>query len=194
MNGSRRAVRSTLGIALAVLAIPASAATDSEGGLARCAAMAAPDLRLACYDALSGRSGTPATAQGPVVTTGSAAPPAAAAPVAAPVASPADSTAGFGLPPAQVHAKPAVPEALSAIVPTPNGVGALEWAVTWFYWQHQQTLDPHSSPKQLKAAQTNGLFTALAYRATILIGGMIGLVYYVAARQELNKNLPDTGQ
>ena len=116
MNGSRRAVRSTLGIALAVLAIPASAATDSDAGLARCAAMAAPDLRLACYDALSGRSGTPATAQGPVVTTGSAAPPAAAAPVAAPVASPADSTAGFGLPPAQVHAKPAVPEALSAIV------------------------------------------------------------------------------
>ena len=115
MNGSLLVVRSTLGVALAVLAIPASAATDSQGGLDRCAAIAAPDLRLACYDALAGRSGAPATAQGPLVTTGGAAPP-AAAPVAAPAASPATSTAGFGLPPAQVHEKPTVPEVVNAIV------------------------------------------------------------------------------
>ena len=78
-----------------------------------------------------------------------------------------------------------LPEALAAIVPTPNGVGALEWAVTWFYRQHQQTLDPHSLPAQLEAAQTNGLFTALAYRATILIGGMIGVVYYFTAKRKV---------
>lgn len=77
-----------------------------------------------------------------------------------------------------------LPEALAAIVPTPNGVGALEWAVTWFYRQHQQTIDPNSSAALLEAAQANGFFTALAYRATILIGGMIGVVYYVASRRK----------
>ena len=78
-----------------------------------------------------------------------------------------------------------LPEALASIVPTPNGVGALEWAVTWFYRQHQQTLDPDSSLAQLEAAQTNGFFTALAYRATILMGGVLGVAYYLAARREV---------
>jgi glycosyltransferase 2 family protein len=83
-----------------------------------------------------------------------------------------------------------LPEALAAIVPTPNGVGALEWAVTWFYRQHQQSVDPESSPDQLKDAQTNGLFTALAYRATVLIGGGIGLVYYFATRRKAIQDQP----
>ena len=87
-----------------------------------------------------------------------------------------------------------LPEALAAIVPTPNGVGALEWAVTWFYRQHQQTLDPNSLPAQLEDAQANGLLTALAYRATIIIGGMIGVVYYFAVRRDVIAHQSDTAQ
>ena len=87
-----------------------------------------------------------------------------------------------------------LPEALAAFVPTPNGVGALEWAVTWFYRQHQQTLDPNSLPAQLEDAQANGLLTALAYRATIIIGGMIGVVYYFAVRRDVIAHQSDTAQ
>ncbi len=86
-----------------------------------------------------------------------------------------------------------LPEALAAVTPTPNGVGALEWAVTWFYRQHQQTLDPDSSALQLEHAGENGLLTALAYRVTILIGGAIGVVFYLAARREVKANLSEAG-
>lgn len=81
-----------------------------------------------------------------------------------------------------------LPEAISAIPLTPGGLGTLELAVQWFYWQHQQALEPGSSPAQLEEAQNNGFFTALAYRATIVFGGAIGVVYYFAARREVIKH------
>lgn len=85
-----------------------------------------------------------------------------------------------------------LPEALSAFFPTPGGLGALEGAVTWFYRQHQQTLTPDSSLAQLEAAQTNGLFSALGYRVTILVGGVIGVVYYFAVKRSVIEHQSNT--
>ena len=114
MSGSMPAVRSALGIALAVLAAQATGATDGQDGLARCAVIAAPDSRLACYDALARRPASAASTQTPVVASGAEVPPvASAAPAAAAV--PGAAT-GFGLTPAQVHEKPVAPEAIAAIV------------------------------------------------------------------------------
>lgn len=82
-----------------------------------------------------------------------------------------------------------LPEAISAAVPTPGGIGALEAALAWFYQQHQQTIDPASSAGVLEAARANGLLTALAYRMTTLIVGAFGIVYYFAAKRELGATL-----
>ena len=78
-----------------------------------------------------------------------------------------------------------LPEAIAAIPLTPGGLGTLEGAVGYFYRQHQQALDPASSPALLKAAEANGLLTALAYRVTALLWGAIGVVYYFAAKREI---------
>jgi hypothetical protein len=82
-----------------------------------------------------------------------------------------------------------LPEAVSAAVPTPGGIGALEAALGWFYKQHQLALDPQSSADQLESAFANGLLTALAYRMTALFAGAFGIVYYFAARKELAPDL-----
>jgi glycosyltransferase 2 family protein len=79
-----------------------------------------------------------------------------------------------------------LPEALSAAVPTPAGIGALEGALAWFYQQHQQAVQPDSTPQLLESARANGLLTALAYRMTALLVGACGVVFYLAAK----KNLP----
>lgn len=80
-----------------------------------------------------------------------------------------------------------LPEALSAAVPSPGGVGALEGAVAWFYQQHQRSLDPNSTPEQLANALSNGLLTALVYRLTTVVMGAIGLVYYLTSQNEIQK-------
>jgi uncharacterized membrane protein YbhN (UPF0104 family) len=80
-----------------------------------------------------------------------------------------------------------LPEALAAIPLTPGGVGTLEGAVGYFYQQHQLAVDPQSSPAEIKAANANGLLTALAYRVSALVLGAIGVVYYFAGRKELRQ-------
>ena len=78
-----------------------------------------------------------------------------------------------------------LPEALSAAVPTPGGVGALEGAVAWFYQEHQKSVDPGSSKEQLATALSNGLLTALGYRVTAMICGAVGVLYYLTSRKEI---------
>jgi hypothetical protein len=80
-----------------------------------------------------------------------------------------------------------LPEAISAAVPTPGGVGALEGAVAWFYQQHQLSLVPGSTTEQLAEAFSNGVLTALGYRLTMMIGGAIGIVCYFASRGEIRQ-------
>ena len=80
-----------------------------------------------------------------------------------------------------------LPEALSAAVPSPGGLGALETAVAYFYQQQQISLDPNSSKEQLLSAWSNGLLTALVFRLTTVIWGAAGVFYYVASRGEISK-------
>ena len=80
-----------------------------------------------------------------------------------------------------------LPEALSAAVPTPGGVGALEGAVAWFYQQHQRAIDPQSTKQQLATALSNGVLTALGYRLTMLVWGAVGIVYYLTSRGEIRR-------
>lgn len=79
-----------------------------------------------------------------------------------------------------------LPEALSAAVPTPAGIGALEGALAWFYQQHQQTVLPGSTAAMLASARANGLLTALAYRMTALLVGACGIVFYFVAKRDLS--------
>lgn len=80
-----------------------------------------------------------------------------------------------------------LPEALSAAVPTPGGVGALEGAVAWFYQQHQRAINPNSTEKELATALSNGVLTALGYRLTTLVWGAVGIVYYLTSRSEIRR-------
>jgi hypothetical protein len=123
----------------AILGIPIAvhAAAPSAGDMARCLALAAPETRLACYDALAHRwaDATPgaaaaeaqAAAANPASTTApppaAAVPPAAAPPAAAPpsAAAPAPTAAGapgdpknFGLTLVQQHVADAGPTSIQA--------------------------------------------------------------------------------
>lgn len=80
-----------------------------------------------------------------------------------------------------------LPEALSAAIPSPGGVGALEGAVAWFYQQHQLSIDPQSTPSQLSLAFSNGILTALGYRLTMMVWGAVGIVYYFGSKGEIQK-------
>ncbi len=82
---------------LAALFVSSLAAAAGTLDVAHCAAIAAPDARLACYDALAGRA--PASAAEARTTL--VPPPIAAAPTAA-VATPANAAAGTAAPPEAV--------------------------------------------------------------------------------------------
>jgi len=58
----------------------------------------------------------------------------------------------------------------------------LEGAVAWFYEQHQLSLDPSSSSEAVERARANGFLTVVTYRLTVLIAGIVGIVYYFLTR------------
>ena len=132
LRWATRLVRITLLLGISVSAL--SATSPTAGDLARCAGIAAPDARLACYDALAGRS-APAAAAAPTPTLPAPAPPTAgaatsatpAAPAAPPaptsVASFASDPRNFGLTEAQQHAQ-AQPHA------APEGPASVQARVT----------------------------------------------------------------
>jgi hypothetical protein len=122
--------RSSSGIGLILLAATAAAA-PSNSDMARCAAIAAPDSRLACYDVLAHRpadktpsaAATAPTAPLPAPVLAHAplpAPAAAAAPPAAATQTPLSPAAiapdpkNFGLTPAQQHTTDLGPKAIAA--------------------------------------------------------------------------------
>ena len=87
-----------------------------------------------------------------------------------------------------------LPEALSAFIPTPAGIGALENAVAWFYKQFQLSIDPASTKEQTALAFSNGLLTALGYRLTTLVWGGIGIFYYLTSRGEIRTAVQEADQ
>jgi hypothetical protein len=132
LRWAARQARITLLLGISVAAF--SATSPIAGDLARCAGIAAPDARLACYDALAGRS-APATAAAPTPTLPAPAPPTAGAatsatpaapaapPAPAPVSSFASDPRNFGLTEAQQHAQ-AQPHA------APEGPASVQARVT----------------------------------------------------------------
>jgi hypothetical protein len=115
-----------------------SAEVPSAGGLARCAAIAAPDARLACYDTLAGRPADRA----PIASAPSpAAAPRATASVAPAPAPAANDSRNFGLTPAQMHVTSAGPTAIQArvakIIESRLGIGhpsvVLDNGQTWTF-------------------------------------------------------------
>jgi hypothetical protein len=117
-----------------ILLCGVAGAASGDDELARCAAIDAPDARLACFDALAARSKTAtppassATAPSPTPVWKSALAPAAAAAAPAPAAAsataaPAAPAAGnegqnFGLNPVQLHIEPTGPASIEATVST----------------------------------------------------------------------------
>lgn len=124
--------RHTLFLVAALAATVAQSAPSAE--LARCAAIASPETRLACYDALAGRApdGHPSL---PVTAT-AVAPPAAARPAPDPVRD-------FGLSKAQTEksqpdAAPSGPAEVRAVVTSIGGAGGqtlvtLDNGQTWSF-------------------------------------------------------------
>jgi hypothetical protein len=158
-------VAALLGMSVSTLSAAPAIAPD----LASCAAIAAPDARLACYDALAGRpaeraASTPRAAQVPAAaatpaaaSTPSAAAAAPAAPAVPTTTAPASTFASdprnFGFTEsqkqaqAQAHAAPAVPAAIQArvtkIVANPVGRAyvVLDNGETWMF------VDPADDPR-----------------------------------------------
>ncbi|MHB8475078.1 MAG: hypothetical protein ACYDBZ_02175 [Steroidobacteraceae bacterium] len=142
-----------------LLSVAWSAGSNAAPGavdLARCAGIAAPDARLACYDALAGRpadrvspaaTSHPAPPVSPAIPAPSPAPPPVArspqststAPAVAALA--AGDPANFGLSPARMHTAPAGPASIQArvtkISESSLGVGhpsvALDNGQTWTF-------------------------------------------------------------
>ena len=122
-------ITALLGISVSALSATAPTAAD----LARCAGIAAPDARLACYDALAGRAPT-AAAAAPTPT--STAAPTAAATRAAPTAPALPPSPA--LPPAL--ALPPAPAPSSTSTSDPRNFGLTESQL------HAQT-QPHAAPE-----------------------------------------------
>ncbi len=141
----------TLLLAYSPAAIAALAPSPAD--LARCAAITAPDARLACYDALTGSAGHATTAPAAVPTPTPAAPtagasapgatPAPASPAAVPPAATGDARE-FGLSQTQLHPLPVGPSAIEAriatIVNTLYGRNSvvLDNGQTWTYTDSDQ--------------------------------------------------------
>ena len=74
---------------------------------------------------------------------------------------------------------------MSAVVPTPGGIGVLEGTVAWFYEQHQKSVAPDSTEEQIATAFSNGVLTALVNRLTVVIIAAIGVAYYLTSRAQI---------
>jgi hypothetical protein len=146
-----------LGVSLSARAATAPTASD----LARCAAMAAPDARLACYDSLSAAATpiVPASTPAPTVSARPAAPKAASVAASKQAPAPATTTPAapsedlndprnFGLNAAQLHAPPPGPQSIQARVAkvSRGRVGTayvvLDNGQTWTYTDEDSRLGP----------------------------------------------------
>lgn len=77
-------------------------------------------------------------------------------------------------------------EVFGVLIPTPGGMGALEGAIKAFY---SLTVDPHDAAAVARAAG-NGLLMAITSRVIQVAIAAVGLVYYFAARHELETLAP----
>ena len=169
MSAAGRMMLLALGAQLGGLALPAPSATAAAGtaNLASCAAVAAADARLACYDTLAGR-----------ITDGNLSVPKQAAVAAVPgtalpaaPATPAPQTAieatrNFGLSAAQLHTAPQGPQAIEARISQViadqyrRSYVILDNGQTWTSTEGEMTLDSGESVTISRAALGSFLLTA----------------------------------
>jgi hypothetical protein len=176
--------RNILPITVAWLALPAAAAQLDASELARCAALAGSNERLACYDALAASvlpgatSALPAATPAPAASTppvASVAPAAQTTPVAAAaVAGQAatasravnpDDPANFGLTRQQLKAIPSGPDSIKGIVSQMtedrlnNVVVVLDNGQTWTFVEQEPRLRPGDSVTIKRASLGSFLMT-----------------------------------
>jgi hypothetical protein len=151
LHWAARQARITLLLGISVAAF--SATLPNAGDLERCAGIAAPDARLACYDALAGRS-APATAAAPT--------PTLPTPTPAPAPAPPTAGAATSATPAAPAAPPA-PAPVSSFASDPRNFGLTEAQ------QHAQA-QPHAAPEGPASVQA---------RVTKLIDNRAGRAYVV---------------
>lgn len=72
---------------------------------------------------------------------------------------------------------------VAGLVPTPGGMGALEWAIQEAYGFAA------SGGITVEAAKRAGLFAALAFRLVNMLIAALGLVYYLPARRQIQAAL-----
>ena len=173
-------VRNILPVTVVWLALPAAAAQVDTSELARCAAIAGSNERLACYDALAAsalpgvtsvRPGATPAAPTPPVASGapaSAAPtPPAASAAPAPVAHTAnpDDPANFGLTRQQLKAIPSGPDSVKSVVSQMtedrlnNVTVVLDNGQTWVFVEPEPRLRPGDSVTIKRAALGSFLMT-----------------------------------
>jgi hypothetical protein len=175
-------VRNILSITVAWLALPAAAAQLDASELARCAAVAGSNERLACYDALAASvlpgatSALPGATLAPTASppVASVAPAAQTTPVAAAVAgqsAPAsravnpDDPANFGLTRQQLKAIPSGPDSIKGIVSQltedrlNNVVVVLDNGQTWTFVEQDPRLRPGDSVTIKRASLGSFLMT-----------------------------------
>ena len=73
-------------------------------------------------------------------------------------------------------------EIFAVMFPTPGGLGAVEGAVQAVYGL---AAGPSASPEVIAAAESDGLLTALAFRAIVLVISSLGLVFYLSSRRKI---------
>lgn len=78
-----------------------------------------------------------------------------------------------------------LPEAITAVAPTPGGIGVLEGSVGLVYKAHRKAVAPDSTDEQLQLAFSNGILTALGYRIATIVVGALGIIIYFTSRKEI---------
>lgn len=172
-------VRNILAITVAWLALPAAAAQLDASELARCAAVAGSNERLACYDALAASvlPGATSALPAPAASTpsvASVAPAAQTTPVAAAVAGQTaptsravnpDDPANFGLTRQQLKAIPSGPDSIKGIVSQMtedrlnNVIVVLDNGQTWTFVEQEPRLRPGDSVTIKRASLGSFLMT-----------------------------------
>lgn len=163
------------------LHLAAATAAGIDPGLARCAAIAASEARLACYDALSGKTAAErapaqsATAQLAAAQPAASLPAAAVPPVAAqPAATPGDAASDiskFGLSAAQLHMADQGPQSIQAHIAevyedrNRRGYLVLDNGQAWALTDGEMLLNPGEPVTISRAALGSFMLTSASHHS-----------------------------
>lgn len=78
-------------------------------------------------------------------------------------------------------------EVAGVMIPTPANVGALEGAVRYVFRLGQEVFAENHDSDDLRRAETAGLMTAIVYRLIHLLISLVGVVFYMTTRKEIEQ-------